>query len=458
MDRARYAELGAPEGCSRMELDKRLRGIRWRLDCASFGTLKRADVEVPRLLVSMLEVTKWLAWGERHDGSVSELFRKHTMLEAFVCALRLDACPLDIRRQALQSLAILLPEMQRGESLRYLLTVLNPLFETPPDLKDEDVCSYFTCILKGLAMRLDIDNISYCIVAPDGSEPAVPTCDIARSSGARFQKGVAATTSHIPVLDCAMSLAFHAESMVRTAARTVVLTILRIKCSSANSISATAVSNVLVPRFASVATTVSDLCPPDCKAPRKWRCTWMWADTITGDFAQINPLRWSGDKNLRHTIEELSTFYMQGERPIYVRLAPHELGTRQRRYSQASDAIDELQVLEHPPKMEDLLDFAGDMFDLNIPPVTGALQKQGFARAVVEGPAGASASRPYVFNPVAAQHKKMPPATAKKVCASQSSSSRKPGGGRLHSGPGSPFAATGSRQEQLEVSALAGCM
>eukprot|EP00929_Paragymnodinium_shiwhaense_P099850 TRINITY_DN61756_c0_g1_i1.p1 TRINITY_DN61756_c0_g1~~TRINITY_DN61756_c0_g1_i1.p1 ORF type:complete len:294 (-),score=75.92 TRINITY_DN61756_c0_g1_i1:398-1279(-) len=192
------------------KVEERLRGIRWRLDAAAFGYLRNASTEVPVLLEAITMATEWLVKGERDDRPNMEVFKKHTILEAFVCALRTESSPQNIKVQVLQSLAMLVPQVRRSESLIYLLSVLNPCFEVPPDFEDEEMLAYFVTLMKSLAIRIDVSNVQHCLVPADGNG------------------GDRGRACRMPVLQCAMQLVGHEEAMVRTAARAAVLSIMRV--------------------------------------------------------------------------------------------------------------------------------------------------------------------------------------------------------------------------------------
>jgi len=219
---ASVAGSQAPPGCTAAALDKTLRGIRWRLDAVSYGTLREPRREVPRLVETLRRSTEWLVWGERHDDAFFDLFCEHSMLAGFVTALRVHGSPKVVKLQVLQSLSILLQNSQRETSLIYLLSggLLNTFFDYPPDLEDEEMLAYFVTLLKGLVLRLDEGTALLCLVAHDA-------CSVANSAGSQLWS-FSDTQKRMPAFECAVHLIGHSDAMVQTAARTVVLCILRI--------------------------------------------------------------------------------------------------------------------------------------------------------------------------------------------------------------------------------------
>jgi hypothetical protein len=153
----------------------------------------------------------------------------------------MDASPHAVKVQALQSLAIVLTEAKQPASTSYLLSVLNPCFEIPPDLQDEEIAAYFVTLLKSLALRITRDNVQYCLVPDDWASAAdiSPDSDLWPSLPKRM-----------PLLDCAVQLVSHQDAMVRTAARTAVLSVLRLEHPGVRVIAADISSRLLAPRLA----------------------------------------------------------------------------------------------------------------------------------------------------------------------------------------------------------------
>lgn len=226
-----------PSGCSLQELAEHLRRIRWRLDAAAFGDLRHQEREVPRLVEAIRVSTEWLVWGERNEAQLIELFRRHTMLEGLVVAMRTDATPEAVKVQAMQTISIVASQVRSPASTAYFFSVLNPFFETPPDLSHEEIQAYFVTLLKSLALRLDGGNVQYCLVVID-------------ESGASCSQEAA---YRMPVLDCAVQLVGHQETMVQAAARTAVLAILRLEHPSVRPMAELVASRRLAPILASLA-------------------------------------------------------------------------------------------------------------------------------------------------------------------------------------------------------------
>jgi len=208
------APVTRPAGCSEMEVGLLLKKIKKRLHMAA-ATWPDRDDKVPRLVESVRQITEALVWGERHDGALFDLFCEHHMLASFVTALHARATPCVLKVQLLQSLQILAQNARRQTSSFYLLSggLVNSLFDDPPDLGDEEVLAYFTALLKGLALRLDNESATLCL-AP--CKPLGGT-DINNKAVTR-----------LPIFERAVALACHRDSMVRSAARTALMSMLRL--------------------------------------------------------------------------------------------------------------------------------------------------------------------------------------------------------------------------------------
>jgi len=228
-----------PSGCSATALDKDLRGIRWRLDVVSGGTLKNGQKEVPLLVEVLRRTTEWLVWGDLHDGSLFDLFCEHSILAGFLTVLRVRRSPRAVKMQVLQTLSILVKNIQRATSVIYLLSggLLNAFFECPPDLEDEEVLAYFITILKGVVLRLD--------------EELAVLCLFAYPSGDGY--GERPYSKQMPIFERSVHLIGHKDPMVHTAARTAVLCILRLNQPLVRAVAEEASLRLLVPCIVDIA-------------------------------------------------------------------------------------------------------------------------------------------------------------------------------------------------------------
>jgi len=307
------------------------------------------------LVEGIRRTTEWLVWGERHGKPFTEIFRKHTLFEGFACVLRTEESPKALKVQVLQSMSILMLHMKLDASIDYLLSILNPCFEFPPDVEDDEMLPYFVTLLKSLSLRLNPGNMRHCLLDEGGGT----------ALHGRLQ---------LPVLNCALDLVAHADSMVQTAAQTVVLCVLRVDSAAPRAVAELAVAEKLVPKLSAIVESSQGSSEEErCRA-----CQWMWGDAKTGAIAELNPARWSSARIPVETVASLKQHLARNQnRPVVLRYFP---GARKDRLSNVADAIASLEKLLKPRiSMENIMGFVEDLFDLSIPAVSDALRIHGFA-------------------------------------------------------------------------------
>jgi len=188
-------------------------------------------------------------WGEKNDSSLFAFFCEHCILAGFVTALRVHGCPKVVKLQVLQSLSILIQNAQRTTSLIYLLSggLLNTFFDCPPELEDEEVLAYFITLLKGLVMRLDEELSLLCLVKLDASFAGAD----------QHSSEFAHALWRMPVFERSVYLIGHNDTMVKTAARTAVLYVLRLNQPLVRTAAEEASLRLMVPCLANLASANS---------------------------------------------------------------------------------------------------------------------------------------------------------------------------------------------------------
>lgn len=324
-----------------------MQGIQWWLHMASFGELKNVETEVPKLVEAIRLTTELLVWGEQNDATFIDAFQRHKIFEEFAVALRTDACPQDLKTQVLQAISILGLKLQHPASLDYLLRYLNPCFEDPPELNDEETIAYFATFMKGVAIRLNESNVEHCLVAVEGGQ-----------------------AERMPVLECAVSLVFHEDRMVQTAARTAVLSVLRMEHPRVSTAARDALHLSLLPKLERAAARIVE----DIEASKKLVCQWMWGDLVTGPIAEHMPYRWSDIRTLDETLLELRA--KDPSRAVITRLRPG-MGKQYtaQRHSTAAMACGSLEKLSRAPRdaEDNLLEFVEELLELKVSAITEAL-------------------------------------------------------------------------------------
>lgn len=228
-------------GCSERTLNKALGGIRLKLDAVSFGKKKKTDAEIPKLVESIRQMTEWLMWGETYDASLFDLFCEHEMLGCLLASLRATQSPYAVKLQVLQSLSIIVQNVQRETSIIFLLSggLLNAFFADPPILDDEEMMAYFVTLLKGVVLRLHPENAQLCLTHCKGD------------------LGTGAVWLRMPVFERSIALLYHKDAMVQTAARTAILSIARLESPLVQTAIEGSTISLLAPSLAQVALGVS---------------------------------------------------------------------------------------------------------------------------------------------------------------------------------------------------------
>jgi hypothetical protein len=120
---------------------------------------------------------------------------------------------------------------------------LNILFDDPPDLDEEEILTYFVTFLKSLALRLDVGSARLCLAAAAVSPDAA-------AEGKPLQR--------LPIFECAVKLIGHRDSMVQTAARTALLSLLRLEDPLVQGAASAAALQKLAPCLAKIINAAHD--------------------------------------------------------------------------------------------------------------------------------------------------------------------------------------------------------
>jgi len=230
-------------GCSEITLNKSLASIRRKLDMVSFGKAKHknVDAEISRLVEGIRQVTEWIMWGENHNAGLFDLFCEHEMLACFLATLRAAQSPYTVKLQVLQSLSIIVQNVQRETSIIFLLSggLFNTFFADPPILDDEEMMAYFVTLLKGVVRRLHADNAQLCLTR------------FKRDANSGFD------CMRMPVFDQSVLLLCHREGMIQTAARTTILSIARIESPLVKEAIEASIVSDLAPTLAQISIDIS---------------------------------------------------------------------------------------------------------------------------------------------------------------------------------------------------------
>lgn len=344
---------------SAAELEGRLVGIKFRLEnTIAAGEFLLVDTEVPWLVESIRLTTEWLLWGEQHGAGFVDLFCRHVIFQGFVRAIRMDTCPHSVKLQMLQSLSIIMSQLRQAASIEHIMRLVNPLFEVPPEIEDEEVLAYFVTLVKSVALRLNPHNVEQCLVESICIQQADPVF-------------LATSPKALPVFDCAVKLVAHSDPMVQTAARTAVLSILSLEHPVTQMITQLVAERDLAPSLGKLA---SSLKQRSTRGSRQATCRWMWGDATSGKISRLNPIRWSEELGVKEAMAALRDQASLADRPVVMKIS---MENKRHGYPNLSAAVMRLkQMVPAAHDLETLQDFMQDLFRLDLPIVSAALQRQ----------------------------------------------------------------------------------
>ncbi|CAD7937163.1 unnamed protein product [Amoebophrya sp. A120] len=178
------------------------------------------------------KMTEMLIYGEKKkDSTFFDYFCEKNLLKDFVALLGLPQVPSKIKIQILQTLSILVSNMQEDTNLYYLFSNnhVNQLIRTPMNWLDEEILAYYISFLKTLTLKLNRETIKFFFSTTGGaggssaSSPGVTT-----SSPYQMSPNVSLVpTGSFPLYTEAVRFFAHSDPMVQTAVRTLTLAIFK---------------------------------------------------------------------------------------------------------------------------------------------------------------------------------------------------------------------------------------
>ena len=172
---------------------------------------------------SLRTIAEIIIWGDKHEPSIFEYFLEKNMLSIFWRFLEQERTPSSVKQQLLQTLSLLIQNIEAGPSVYFILSNnhINELIAHSFDLDNEEILAHYVSLLKAIALRLDKDTVQFFI----GETPEPVVAGGPSSSGGAATR----TVTRFPLYDEAIKLWANDEPMVRTAVRTIVLSICRVE-------------------------------------------------------------------------------------------------------------------------------------------------------------------------------------------------------------------------------------
>jgi protein CLEC16A len=164
---------------------------------------KPTPINIERAVENIRHLSEFLIYGHSKQNTYFEMFAERNLLEVFSRVL--DRGTPEINMQMIQTTSILIQNIEKEQDLFYMLShpFLNKLISYNFDLSEHnEIVDYFISFLKMLALKINKNSIQFFY-------------------NSRFKD--------FPLYGTAVNLYNHPESMVRTAARTITLTVYSIR-------------------------------------------------------------------------------------------------------------------------------------------------------------------------------------------------------------------------------------
>ena len=221
------------------------------------------DKNKDSVVESLRAISELIIWGDRHDPSIFEYVVEKNVLGVYWRIVERERTPISVKQQILQTLSILISNIEAGPSVYFILSNnhINELIAHPFDLSNEELLAHYVSLLKAIALRLDKHTVQFFIGEPANAvSPSLATASTPAGGGSSGSDGSASAASapgggsakvpaataddgdhagspsppplrpptRFPLFDEAMKLWANEERMVRTAVRTIVLSICRV--------------------------------------------------------------------------------------------------------------------------------------------------------------------------------------------------------------------------------------
>lgn len=157
------------------------------------------------VIETLRSMAELLIWGDQNDPSFFEFFMEKQVMAHFARILK-HSKTVSVAIQLLQTLNIMLQSMRSNQTLYYLFSneYINNLITYPFDFQNEELVAYYISFLRTISTKLDKNTVSFFVKTENDVVVA------------------------FPLYTEAIKFAYHEESMVRIAVRTLTLNIYNI--------------------------------------------------------------------------------------------------------------------------------------------------------------------------------------------------------------------------------------
>ncbi|KAL2340519.1 hypothetical protein Fmac_008459 [Flemingia macrophylla] len=160
------------------------------------------DVNKDFVIEALRSIAELITYGDQHDPSFFEFFMEKQVVGEFVRVLKLSRT-ISIPLQLLQTVSIMIQNLRSEHAIYYMFSNehMNYLITYPFDFRNEELLSYYISFLRAISGKLNKNTISLLVKTHNDEIVS------------------------FPLYVEAIRFAFHEESMVRTAVRTVTLNV-----------------------------------------------------------------------------------------------------------------------------------------------------------------------------------------------------------------------------------------
>lgn len=119
------------------------------------------------------QIAELMIWGDQHDRSFFDYFADQKIISHFVQLLYKPNVDRKVTLQVVQTLSILIGNIQESGSVFYLLSnnYINDLIVYPFDFEHEEMMAHYISFLKTLSLKLNSDTVQFLFNQEKGRFP-----------------------------------------------------------------------------------------------------------------------------------------------------------------------------------------------------------------------------------------------------------------------------------------------
>lgn len=118
----------------------------------------------PVVVETLRSISELVVWGDQNDAAVWDFFLEKNILDYFFYVLEQKTSTITIKKQLIQTLSIMIQNLNTKNSLYYLLSnnKVNELIVHKFDFAlDEELLAYYITFLKTISLKLDREMVQF---------------------------------------------------------------------------------------------------------------------------------------------------------------------------------------------------------------------------------------------------------------------------------------------------------